>query len=149
MKAMSRRSRRIGTQTCQSSISPSSPQSNARQVSCAACRRWCCRRFSGTVAFQLRNRSSIALQNLNIMSVQVAVGFQESHINGVRQNPEGFDSQPPMDLLSTAQLVGTCCWLKQLRCYAKYEKGCELLSIDLSNVVEIRSCRRGKETRGG
>ena len=32
---------------------------------------------------------------------------------------------------------------------AKYEKGCELLSTDLSNVVEIRSCWRGKETRGG
>ena len=32
---------------------------------------------------------------------------------------------------------------------AKYEIGCESLSNDLSNVVEVRSCRRGKETRGG
>ena len=32
---------------------------------------------------------------------------------------------------------------------AKYEKGCKFLSSDLSNVIEVRSCRKGKETREG
>ena len=32
---------------------------------------------------------------------------------------------------------------------AKYEKGCDKHSTDFSNVVEVRSCRKGKDTRDG
>ena len=66
-------------------------------------------------------RSSIALQKLSIMSVQGDGWFSRVTHQRCQAKPSRVRclspySQPPMDLLSTAQLVGSCRWLKQFRC---------------------------------
>ena len=88
-------------------------------------------------------------------------GLHKSPITGVRQTRQGslpIPVQPTADgplvnfaprwFMSLAEAVEVLnATVNEVG--AKYEKGCELLSTDLSNVVEVRSCRRGKETRGG
>ena len=112
-------------------------------------------RVSSTINRQLLYRSSASCQ------FKSTVGFQESLINGVRQTRQG---SLPVPLQPTADGPSVNCatrWNMSLaeavevlnatvkEAGAKYEKGCKLLSSDLSNVIEVRSCHKGKETRDG